>query len=411
MQTETDVYARVKKMHVTIAQKIILHLMRFNMVHEDCVNVPFDLTQDGIAGVVGIKRAHVSVELKKLLKNGKLICWKSHMLGSSSKRLAYLLSPSGIADASELTNVLRSMNIDPEMLLDMKRCNPADLWNNQSEEDRDTIGIACIFRIPIPRDVLPPTALGTIPTDKDGNIAFQRSVANNFISFASPARQRRWHSYAADYWLYEDNHGERLYHLTMAGRTEEAIRCICMHLDEFLNAPDASLLKIIRRLAPEAGQRSEVYYLGASVALDLEEYPFALQMAASLSRTSFSGWMGLKAEAYRSMGLPAEAESLALEAYSKEGSPLSAIVLSEIYADAKDGTKAMEYVRKAGEAVRHTGDARHIDRIFLLHARAAKLLNDPDTVKKMVENAIATCAEGRKDLIEKRILEAGLKAE
>ena len=50
---------------VTVKERILLHLSKFSAVQPGQeYNVPFDLTQDGIAVVAGITRAHASLDLK-----------------------------------------------------------------------------------------------------------------------------------------------------------------------------------------------------------------------------------------------------------------------------------------------------------------------------------------------------------
>jgi len=88
-----------ERIHVTVKQKIMLHLMHFTNIPNNSFNVVYDITQDGISNSVGVTRAHVSVELKKLRECGAVVTWKAHILGSSTKRLAYILTPSGIEDA------------------------------------------------------------------------------------------------------------------------------------------------------------------------------------------------------------------------------------------------------------------------------------------------------------------------
>jgi hypothetical protein len=87
----------------TIRERALLHLNRFPDVNpSELFNIPFDLTQDGIASVLGISRAHASLELKKLKETGKLDYWQAHIKGSGTKRKAYYLLPEGFAEAELL---------------------------------------------------------------------------------------------------------------------------------------------------------------------------------------------------------------------------------------------------------------------------------------------------------------------
>ena len=57
---------------LSIGQRIIMHLDRFKMTDSsEIYNIPWDLTQDGIATSIRISRAHASIELKKLRGRGE----------------------------------------------------------------------------------------------------------------------------------------------------------------------------------------------------------------------------------------------------------------------------------------------------------------------------------------------------
>lgn len=54
---------------LTVGERIILYVGRYQK-HKDSFDVPFDVSQDGIAGSLGISRAHAAIELKKLRECG-----------------------------------------------------------------------------------------------------------------------------------------------------------------------------------------------------------------------------------------------------------------------------------------------------------------------------------------------------
>ena len=52
---------------ISVKDKIVAHLFRNRHVNpNDIYNLPWDITQDGIASSLGITRAHASIELKRL---------------------------------------------------------------------------------------------------------------------------------------------------------------------------------------------------------------------------------------------------------------------------------------------------------------------------------------------------------
>lgn len=364
-KTSQSLFNEIKS-SVTVKQKILLHLMRFNCSPDTGFNVAYDLTQDGIAGVVGITRAHVSVELKRMVEDGRLVSWKAHMPGSSIKRLAYALSSTGLSEAKEVEAYLLSNGIIPDMLLDMQRCNPGDLWNTLNEADRDVLGMACVLRRRIPRADLPRMSGGTLPVDQNGNVAFPPAAAKNYLTYASPSRVRTWHSWAADYWLSAGEYQERLYHLTMAGRMKEAGRCVSLHRDELLDRSDISLLRTLKRVLPEPENAVDVFALGAEVALRLDEINEAGRMCARLASVSELEWRPLMAEVCRREGKTEEARKLALEALDIGPDAKAALVLARIALDEGDADAAEAYGDQAALAVSHTGNSRELQDLHSL---------------------------------------------
>ena len=145
--------------NVTIRERILLHLNRFpGYGPEEIYNIPFDLTQDGIASVMGISRAHASLEMKKLRDAGKADEWLAHIKSAGAKRKAYYLLPDGINEAEQLKKRFTEKGLQVDSLLDMKRCDPNAMWENLSIADRETFGLACTFRVPIPRKTIPDNA-------------------------------------------------------------------------------------------------------------------------------------------------------------------------------------------------------------------------------------------------------------
>ena len=138
--------------NLTIKERLLLHLSRFTKyTPEEIYNVPFDLTQDGIASVLGISRAHSSLELKKLRDADKAGEWLAHISKSDTKRKVYYLLPAGLADAALLRERLELEKVTVEEVLDMKRCPSGIKWESLSPKDRETFGLACTFRRPVAR--------------------------------------------------------------------------------------------------------------------------------------------------------------------------------------------------------------------------------------------------------------------
>ena len=75
--------------------RALQYLHHYNPDELDFV-APFDITQNGIADALGITRPHASLVLKKLITDGFVEQRMLHIKGGRRRRLAYIISPSGI---------------------------------------------------------------------------------------------------------------------------------------------------------------------------------------------------------------------------------------------------------------------------------------------------------------------------
>ena len=233
---------------LTIAERIVLHLSRYGMQCDDGYNIPWDLTQDGIAASLRITRAHSSIELKKLRESGKVDERQGHIKGGKVRRKSYTLTPVGLEEAKHLKDVAEDEGIDIMPMLDLKRCDPDTIWNSVDERDRDAFGLACVLRCPVPRADIPETAKQVIPTDINGMVILSDVVKKNVLSVAGDERLRNWNSAAADYWLDKDDAQERLHHLVSAGRVKDACRLITGEKEKLLYNVNDDLFDILTKL-------------------------------------------------------------------------------------------------------------------------------------------------------------------
>ena len=274
-----------KATDVTVKQRIMLHLSRFPGYYPgDDYTIPFDLTQDGIASVVGITRAHVSIDLKKLIELDYVVGWQAHLKGSRTKRFVYALQPKGTIEAAAIRDEVEKAGMTVDALLDMKRCDPETKWRSLSHNDRETFGKACILRAPIPRNDLPPTRTGVIPTDYNGMTQIPRETADLFLSKADRGSLRRWHSWAADYWLDKVERSERLFHLIKSGRNLEANWLAMRMKADILFSPSDDLLESLSMIRPERGLERNMAWLCAEAAIGCRDLKKAREMAEKLRR-------------------------------------------------------------------------------------------------------------------------------
>lgn len=96
---------------LTVAEKILFHLYQY-LKSEDKYEVPFDVTQDGIAQSCGISRAHAAIELKKLRESGQIVEKLSHVKRAKSRRKVYFLAQEGKTKASKIVEHVNNEKVE-----------------------------------------------------------------------------------------------------------------------------------------------------------------------------------------------------------------------------------------------------------------------------------------------------------
>ncbi|MBM4237447.1 MAG: hypothetical protein FJ151_03065, partial [Euryarchaeota archaeon] len=193
---------------LTVAERIILHLSQYSKL-QDSYDVPIDVSQDGIAAALRISRAHAAIELKKLKENEEVVERLAHIRRGKTKRKVYFLLPKGEARAGKIKVFADSEGIEISPLLDLRKCDGEDLWRSTGEQFRPILAQACVFRKPFKRSILPDTSISLLPTDRDGMVDMPEELRKAIIKLQDKDDLRRYHSFAADYWLKEGDCRER----------------------------------------------------------------------------------------------------------------------------------------------------------------------------------------------------------
>lgn len=388
--------------NVTIRERALLHLSRFSNVNpNEMFNVPFDLTQDGIASVLGISRAHASLELKKLKESGKVDDWLAHIRGAGAKRKAYYLLPDGFTEASMLKERFESSGLVIDTLLDMKRCDPGVMWESLNPKDRETFGLACVFRIPVPRKTLPDTNTGVIPADFYGMTCISDSVREKYLSLADPEKVKNWHSRAADWWMdNDDDNQERLYHLVHAGRNTEACKLILRCSEEFLENPNEDLLSIMKDMSVIPKYIESVHGIRARIALDCSDVDDALYSAEILSDFMTADANIIRAEAKMISGYPKSAFSMASDLFDASPSSKAALIAAKALFSMERYDEASKFLNSSCEVLSDNNDASQIDEILFLRAGIAYAQGKPDDSLNYLSKAKKVA---KKDRIKERI--------
>jgi Predicted transcriptional regulators len=366
-------------------------------------NVPFDLTQDGIASILGISRAHASLELKKLKEGGKADDWLAHIKGIGSKRKAYYLLPEGFSEAEQLKKRFESSGVMIDALLDMKRCDPDVMWESLSVKDRETFGLACVFRVSIPRKTLPDTNTGVIPSDFFGMISISDNVREKYLSVVDPKKTATWHSRAADWWMDYDDDQERLFHLVKAGRNTEACKLLVKRSEEFLGNPNEDLFAIVKEIIIIPKYTESVYSIRSKLAIDCNDAKDALGCAKILDEYGGDEPALIRAEADIISGKTDKALTVASKIFEENGSARSALIVAKCLFIMNRWDDADTFLDSAYKAITADGNVTRVDEILFLRAGIAYRKGKKDETLSYLNKASSVC---KKDILKERIATA-----
>jgi ATP/maltotriose-dependent transcriptional regulator MalT/DNA-binding MarR family transcriptional regulator len=99
-----------KKQLLTVSEKILLHLQDHGKF-EEMFEVPYSLTQNGIAEVVKARRSYVSQATRELIEKGLVDDRLSHVKGEGRRRKTYFLTPSGKEEAAKVRDHMKNLPI------------------------------------------------------------------------------------------------------------------------------------------------------------------------------------------------------------------------------------------------------------------------------------------------------------
>lgn len=99
---------------LTVGEKILYHLSMYSKAEEK-YEVPFDITQDGIAQSCGISRAHAAIELKKLREVELIVEKLSHVRRAKSRRKVYFLTHEGKSKTAKIVDHVKSGAVESDV--------------------------------------------------------------------------------------------------------------------------------------------------------------------------------------------------------------------------------------------------------------------------------------------------------
>jgi hypothetical protein len=352
----------------TIGERLLLHLYRYRSLDQNEIyNIPWELTQDGIATTLCISRAHASIELKKLKNKERVVEYQAHVKGGKVKRYVYYLNPEGLKAAAEVQKKADDAGIDVKTLLDLKCQDPTMAFDSMTPEDKYALGCACAFRVPIPLTILKEHKRAIIPADASGMTVINKDVRERYLSAASSEDMRSWHSFAADEWLenrtelreYDEAFRtvERTYHLLKAGRKSEACRSISNNIYDLMYIDDRDFLDALLTVTnPPEKNLIDVLALTCDIAINVSDYKIARETAERMVDTvvfegeeneehgDAQGYAYL-AEVYALRGMRDEAEKF-IRLVQESNSALAKLILADVLVDMKEYGSAADEIDK-----------------------------------------------------------------
>jgi hypothetical protein len=94
----------------TIEDRILLHLLDFTK-WRDKIDIPLNVTQEGISRGVGVKKKHVPRSLRKMIEKDLLLERTTHVISKPQRMKTYHLTFKGEERARRLRNHVKSITI------------------------------------------------------------------------------------------------------------------------------------------------------------------------------------------------------------------------------------------------------------------------------------------------------------
>ena len=281
---------------LSVKQKALVFLYKYRSYdRNDIYNTPWELTQDGVAGAVGVSRAHASIVLNQLKEEGNVEEKITHIRNGKTKRKSYFITPSGMEEGEMIIDLANKEKIDITYLLDSKKGSNNINIDGLSEGDRFAFGCACAFDMPVDQSILPPVTGVTLPTDMNGKVSIDEGLRKKFLESVSDEERASFHGYAANYWFdkklkkaddfYECIH-ELLFHYVESGRNRDACKLISSEVYYFINSIDDELHDIVKKVRPVEKYGKDVLMLSIDICLEYGEMDEADALIKKLSEVN-----------------------------------------------------------------------------------------------------------------------------
>ena len=163
-------------------------------------------------------------------------------------------------------------------------------YSGLSESEKSLLQLASVFNKPFPSEAIPRDLRGSRKGSMLREVARGRfeihSSLREFVYDSMSAEERsRWHSAAADHYLREGDHAERLYHLLKANRSLEAEMAVARYGDSLLDQANVQRVwGVLRDYSPGKERYSRgVMLLKAKAASMVGDYASSMRNLEPLS--------------------------------------------------------------------------------------------------------------------------------
>ena len=99
-----------EKISLTVNEKIMIHLLKYTSFR-DKIEVPCDISQAGLADIIGVRRSHIALALKALKEKELVEEKKARVRGEKRRRKVYILTQTGMNYASQLEKSLHEKEL------------------------------------------------------------------------------------------------------------------------------------------------------------------------------------------------------------------------------------------------------------------------------------------------------------
>ncbi len=369
----------------------MMHIYKYRHISPTIeYGAPREITQEGVAEVLGISRSHAALITNKLEKDGLLYSGRAKVVGQTQggPRKVYFVTQSGRTLCDEFEKGVASGDIDAEAVSipnNINYCSSSAFWS-LPEDRRTAIGCLLVLRVPVRRfdlgDDIPPL----IPFDYKGRMSIKTETKRWYIQGTDTETLKRWHSAAAD-WCTD--HGcdpkERLYHLHRSNRRREAIRLVESIQFMLMDFPDKESRDIIGQLADESGNPG-LHLITARMSLRMGDIGSARGHTCIDGLDTGIAGAAMLSEIMLAEGHKAMALDHAIENYV--GDIDSAAALGMCMTANGRFEEALTYLSRCRNEIRRSGCVFRMDEVLRIQSEALRGLgheSDADRVSEAAE--------------------------